>query len=387
MKSTGQLFIPFIFTLLSFPSNAIPDQVHGSPVDFVHYKARLTPSFSEKSVQGSLEIEFIAIKDKISQLTFSAKYKRIFDVSSPQIALSHKTVNDQLVIRFDKPLVSGNSYHLTIGYQAKPERGMKFYPDHLFTVYHTNYWMLAHNNINDKASFELFLTHNKALTSQSNGTRLSVTPTTNNQVISHWRQTKPMPIYTLGFALGKFERIDKGFNDSAVSFLFRPEPLSGLDSAKVNKIFADVPDMIRFFEQKSGVTLPDNQYNYVLVQGSIAQEAAGYSLVGEKFGHTVLSDEHENWFIAHELAHQWWGNSITCANFSHFWLNEGLVQFLVAAYKEHLFGEDAYKKEIALAMARVDRAVKKGRNAPVAFSHQIGENEINQHNLNGRAYS
>ena len=91
-----------------------------------------------------------------------------------------------------------------------------------------------------------------------------------------------------------------------------------------------------------------------------------------------MQDINENWFIVHELAHEWWGNSITCANFSHFWLNEGLVQFLVAAYKEHLFGEEAYKKEIQVAIARVNRAVREERVSPVAFKHEIAETEINR---------
>ena len=50
----------------------------------------------------------------------------------------------------------------------------------------------------------------------------------------------------------------------------------------------------------------------------------------------------------------------------------------MAAYKLHLFGEAASKKEINLFIARVDRAVKKGRVAPVAFKHQIQEHEINR---------
>ena len=84
------------------------------------------------------------------------------------------------------------------------------------------------------------------------------------------------------------------------------------------------------------------------------------------------------WFIAHELAHEWWGNSVTSANFSHFWLNEGLVVFLVAAYKQHLFGDTAFKSEIKVAVKRVERAVKENRVAPVAFRRVIREQDINR---------
>ncbi len=75
--------------------------------------------------------------------------------------------------------------------------------------------------------------------------------------------------------------------------------------------------------------MPNESYQYVVAKGYMAKEADGFSLVGEKYAHAMLEDKNENWFIAHELAHEWWGNSINYSNLSHFWSNEGLVQFLV----------------------------------------------------------
>jgi aminopeptidase N len=52
-------------------------------------------------------------------------------------------------------------------------------------------------------------------------------------------------------------------------------------------------------------------------------------------------DPQSDWVIVHELAHQWWGNSVTSASWKDFWLNEGITTFMTAAWKEHRFGRRA----------------------------------------------
>jgi len=370
--------LSLLFFIVSSHAFAEMDHVTKSDVDFIHYKAQLEPNFKTQSVSGKVAIEFTPQVEKVRQLTFSAKYKNIYSVKLAGINIPYVIEGDVLKVTFQQALLADKRYVLTVEYRSIPKRGMKFFDDHLFSVYHTKNWLVSHDVIADKASFELFLTHDKLLTSVGNGKLIAKKAQSNGKVISHWRQESDIPVYTFGFALGEFRHVTQTYKNSVVSYLFRQQVKSGLTSQKVDNIFKDVPDMIEFFERKSGFSLPNNSYRYVVVEGYMAQEAAGFSLVGEQYAHTVLDDKDENWFIAHELAHEWWGNSITCANFSHFWLNEGLVQFLVAAYKQQRFGETAYKKELKLAIARVDRAVAKGKIAPVAFRHQIEEKHINR---------
>ena len=367
-----------IFWLTSSTVFAEADFVARRNVDFIHYKAELAADFKALSVSGKVQIEFVAKVENVEQLTFSAKYKTIYSVKINNVTTANHIEDERLIVTFKEPLQVNKTYLLTVEYQALPERGMKFYDDHLFTVYHTKNWLVSHDSIADKASFELLLTHDAKLTSVGNGRLLSTGVKFGNQVISHWLQDSPIPIYTFGFALGEFEEVRATHKNSQLSYLYRKNSKSGLDPQKIKDVFINVPDMIDFFENKAGFVLPNKSYQYVVVEGYMAQEATGFSLVGEKYVHTVLEDKNENWFIAHELAHEWWGNSITCANFSHFWLNEGLVQFLVAAYKQHLFGNSAYKQEIGVAIARVKRAVQKGKISPVAFKHQIKEQSINR---------
>ncbi|SFC36153.1 M1 family aminopeptidase [Pseudoalteromonas denitrificans] len=368
----------FLFVITSSQQLfAETDFVEASEVDFIHYRAELEPNFQSKTVSGTVDIEFIPVVSGIRQISFSAKYKSIKSIQVRNIGVKHKIKNDVLVITFDTPLVANQKYVVSAEYRASPERGMKFYDDHLFTVYHTKNWLISHSNIADKASFELLLKHNSNLISVGNGELVSQQQS-NGKVISHWLHDTPMPIYSFGFALGKFEQSTRELGKYSVSYFYRKKRLDKFNHQNVKDVFRDVPDMLSFFEGKAGFKLPNLSYKYVIVEGYMAQEATGFSLVGEKFVDTVQQDPNENWFIAHELAHEWWGNNITCANFSHFWLNEGLVQFLVAAYKQHLFGQDAYEKEIEIAKKRVKAAIAKEKVSAVAFREQINESEINR---------
>src|SRR5262249_1087953 len=82
----------------------------------------------------------------------------------------------------------------------------------------------------------------------------------------------------------------------------------------------------------------------------------------------ILDDPHEDWVIAHELAHQWWGNAITCADWRELWLNEGLTVFMVAAYKEMRWGKPMYERELQLANKRWSTAKEQGFDVPLSWT-------------------
>jgi aminopeptidase N len=80
----------------------------------------------------------------------------------------------------------------------------------------------------------------------------------------------------------------------------------------------------------------------------------------------ILNNAQEDWVVAHELAHQWWRNLVTCADWSQFWLNEGVVVFMTAAWKEHKHGRAAYDREMELARRRLQFAKDAGFDKPLA---------------------
>jgi aminopeptidase N len=89
--------------------------------------------------------------------------------------------------------------------------------------------------------------------------------------------------------------------------------------------------------------------------------------MNDEYGRGVLENERENWLGAHEFSHQWWGNMVTNLNWNHFWLNEGMATFMVAAYKEHRFGREEYLKEIEKLRVRYQRVRDAGKDKSLEF--------------------
>jgi aminopeptidase N len=71
--------------------------------------------------------------------------------------------------------------------------------------------------------------------------------------------------------------------------------------------------------------------------------------------------------IAHEAAHQWWGNGVTNIDWRQFWLNEGITTFMAAAWMQHRFGDAAYDAQVERWRARVEKLRAEGKDKPLVF--------------------
>ena len=125
--------------------------------------------------------------------------------------------------------------------------------------------------------------------------------------------------------------------------------------------------MLGFFESKAGVKYPGKEYTQILAAGGVQQEMSAFATMNDDYGRGVLKDEREIWLGAHEFSHQWWGNMVTNFDWNHFWLNEGMASFMVAAYKEHRFGRQEYSSEIGKMRARYERVREAGKDKSLVF--------------------
>lgn len=139
-------------------------------------------------------------------------------------------------------------------------------------------------------------------------------------------------------------------------------------SDQLTIIFQETPSMMSFFEEKSGVKYRQPTYSQILI-GDHYQEMSGYSTIKDTYGELVLQDSTETNLISHELAHQWWGNRVTCKSWRHFWLNEAIVTFMSAAYNEYRFGKEVYLANIN-SYYQVYEAIKnRDKDKPLVFAN------------------
>ena len=125
---------------------------------------------------------------------------------------------------------------------------------------------------------------------------------------------------------------------------------SGTGRAKAMRTFSETPAALRFFTERIGLPYPYAKYSQTTVQEFTfgGMENISATTLNERTLHEAASEPQSSSvdLVTHELVHQWFGDLITCRNWSHLWLNEGFATFWAAAYREHRYGRDEYLNEV-----------------------------------------
>lgn len=349
-----------VFLLLFLPVAAFAAP---PPFDILDYTADLWLDLAEKSVRGEVAVTFESLADGLSIVELDAPGLTIEGVSERGAPVSYEVRGGKLRAVLERPAARGERRTLTVRYVGKPERGIRFGADQVFTSFHTSHWLVSRSDPGDKATLTLALTLPADLAVVASGRPVFREELPGGLARHVWREERPYSTYLFGFAAGRLREASRQAGTVRLRFL-----APGLTPEELGRAFAGTEAMLAFFESRAGVPFPGESYPQVLLPGAPAQEVSGFSLMSEAYGRSVLADPREDSLIAHELAHQWWGNLVTCETWSDFWLNEGMVTFLAAAFKEHEWGRDEYDRERALARLRYGRVVAEGKDR--ALVHQ-----------------
>ena len=352
-----------IFTLLlGSAADAQPFPTPG--VDVVHYEVRLRPYLIGRSVSGETEITVRSLQDGVREVAFSANVLTVDGASVAGRPIRAELRDGAWVFHLARPLARGQTAVLKASYHGVPKRGVVFRPRSMHASYWACDWMFcAQDRTGDKATITLALELPPGMTSAGPGRKTAERALPSGDRLHVWRETRPYSAYLFGFSAGDFAQATERAGPVELAYLSDAAP-----AAELPTLFGPTADMLRWFEARAGVPFPHARYTQVLTAGSAAQELVSHSLIGRAFLDPILKTPEEDWVIAHELAHQWWGNLVTCETLSEFWLNEGLTTFMVAAWKEHRWGRAAYDRELAIARNARKRAADAGFDKPLSWA-------------------
>jgi len=330
--------------------------VNAAALDVLHYDATLEPDIAAKSVKGTVRIRFTT---DAREAEFNCGNLTIDSVRLKGTPLKFSVLDHRLKISLPP-----KAREIEMDFHGTPKYGIQFFPDRqqVYTVFSTSQWMVCVDDPADKATltFKLILPAN--LTPIANGQLVSQRTLPNNRRVSEWQQRAPIPTYIFGFAAGPFQVVKEKRGNVEFQYF-----ATNYSESEVRRIFRDTPDMLDFFEARAGVKYADRTYTQVLAAGGVEQEMSSFTALKENYGKQVLDNEQDIWLGAHEFAHQWWGNMVTCRDWNHFWLNEGIASFIAAAYLEHRFGRAAYMKEIETYRTNYEKVKAAGKDKSLVF--------------------
>jgi aminopeptidase N len=345
--------------LLAFFSPAFAGEIptaNGAPaLDVQHYDVSLNLDFDNRALKSTTRIQFL-VRRSTSEAQFSGTALRLDKISMAGQILPFEHDGSRLTIHFPRALEPGQRAAITIESQGAARRGLVFDRQLAYSNYFTCDWMIcAQDDFGDKASIRLALELPKGSSSFGPGRLASHELLADGRVRDVWSERRPYSAYLFGFVAGEFTVAKEQYRNTELLFFG-----SGTGGVALRHAFAPTASMVQFFERKAGVGIPQRRYAQLRVPGDAAQEAVNFSLIGAELLDAMAADPREDWVIAHELAHQWWGNSITCVDLSQFWLNEGITVFMTAAWKEDRWGKEAYSHEMELQRQRVEKAKAAG---------------------------
>lgn len=331
--------------------------------DVEHYHIQIRPDLKTTAVAGTEAIVLKSLSEGASRLSFSANALRISQATidgKPVTVSTNASATDFVLPR---PMKKGQRSILRFRFEGVPTRGITAVSSGIYTSYFACDWMICRQDTpGDKAMLSLDLILPEGLSSVGVGRAKPVFKLGDGATLHRWRSTRGYSSYLFGFAAGSFTRHSVRVKQGELTYFDATSKEVDLASS-----FKQTPEILAFLAQKAGVELPDRRYSQVLVPGNEAQEAANFSLIGASHLEAERAASDEAWVIAHEMAHQWWGNLVTCATWRDFWLNEGITTFMVAAWKEQKFGHAAYEAELEVARVRLERARKSGFDKPLAW--------------------
>jgi aminopeptidase N len=315
-----------------------------------HLAAELTLDFEAKQVRGEATLTIRRVDPSATELELDA-----VGFTVERASIDGRTIaceNDGSTLRLPIP-ANIASAEVAIRYSATPRRGLYFLePDEHVTTRPRQAWtqcqeedarhfVPCHDKPHVKMTTEMRITVPNGFTVLSNGALLSKETPEQGPWRFHWKMDAPHPSYLLTLVAGEFAEVNDEADGVPLSYLV---PKAQADD--VDRTFGRTPAMVRYFAKLLGVPYPWNKYAQVVVadfifggmENTTATTLYEYTMLDERAAIDVTSDD----LIAHELAHQWFGDYVTCRDWSEGWLNEGFATFMEHVWREQHLGRDEY---------------------------------------------
>ena len=318
-------------------------QLGNSGYDALHYDIALDVNPAANTISAVTTIEALATVN-LSTFNLDLSGLEVHSITVDGVEAAFSRSGAELTVQPAVALAAGQEFSTRVTYSGGPEPvadpGVPFsslgWQSQDGVIYTANQpsgsmtWFPSNNHPSDKATFEIRVTVPSSTTAAATGIVINES-TVDGRTTSTWVMNDPMATYLAAVYIGDFERIDGGRLDSDGPLMRDYVPADAAPA--VVRALSVTPDVLRFLQERLG-PYPFDAYGTIVMPFLL-----GFVLENQTLSlhglHTISPD-----IIAHEAAHQWFGNSVALQDWSDIWLNEGFATYLHMMFEAEHYGRD-----------------------------------------------
>ena len=327
-----------------------PDRV----VDIQHLRLELTVDVETGRVEGAAVHTVRLLKGGVRRLAFHQVGLDFGRVSFDGQEVPHRVGREEVVLTLPAGLEAGHEGELRFDYAAEPTTGLHFRrpgkdsPDDYLEVWSqgegtdNRHWFPTFDHPLDRFTYEGIYTVADPLTVVSGGVLVSREPAEEGWTRWHYRLDEGLVSYLVTFAAAPYERFDAAWGGLPLEVYVPP----GTDEATALRTVGRTGEMMELFTGITGLPYPWPVYRQTFVQRFMysGMENTSATTLHRRLLYPERVAEHRgraDAIVAHELAHQWYGDLFTCRTWREMWLNEGFATWFTGLWREHRDGPEA----------------------------------------------
>ena len=342
---------------------ATPHYNPDRPGQVEHIALDLILDIPKLTITGDCKIRLRPVRDGITDLTLDAVGLRIDNVSvSDRIEAKPNAEKNNCRFEYDgellkiylnQPTQAGIPIEIAIAYAAEqPQRGIYFVqptehqpqkPTQVWTQGEdedSRYWFPCFDYPGQLATSEIRIRVPKDLMVISNGELIDVKDHRKEKTY-HWVQKEVHPSYLMTLAIGDFVEVKDEWNDKPVTYYVD----KSRSAEEAILTMGKTPKMIEFFSKKYGYDYAFPKYAQVCVADFIfgGMENTSTTLLTDRCvldQRAALENRSSESLVAHELAHQWFGDLVVIKHWSHAWVKEGAATYAEVLWTDHEYGAE-----------------------------------------------
>jgi aminopeptidase N len=321
--------------------------------DVLHYELDIAFRETQMAVEGIVRVRLKSLAAGLSAVHLDADDNCLFISHVSEVggsALVWSQSGNLVTVSLSPALAVGEEIEIEIQYYGYPTLAVNdglFFTSYggspvfysLSEPWSARTWWPCKDYPDDKATFEIYFSVPAGMFAASNGTYLGYTDELRwgeDYRRYHWVESHPMPTYLASIAASDYVRLDDQFvyapgETMQVTHYVYPTKIAQAEvdfdiAVPALEFYSSIYGLYPFVDEKYGIAMCN-------IGGGMEHQTL------TSYGASLVTGTHTyDWVYVHELAHQWFGDLITCKDWTHIWLNEGFASYSEALWFEHLEG-------------------------------------------------